>query len=277
MAEIASAQWAFVEQLPKDFSVNIEILARRTNADETERHLVAWAIVLGVLALETFEAIVVLIRADKLRAAFMLGRALMEYHVRLRYYILQAKPVIERHKIKPYSEARLCKKIHAIRDYKNADAKVANVLHKHRLGYLSDSERAEILKQVAKSETLYEQQFKLMGDVVAKDDPDVWEVGYGEFKMQSAFLHGDQAVISDVFGDENATERVVHLKSPAITALLLLAENAWFFTRMMSSFGLVHGWAYGAVYARQKGKELFSPALTQKVREINERQRDEAS
>jgi hypothetical protein len=69
MPEIRPEQWAFVDQTIPDFKVNLRLLAERTNADEVERHLSAWAIVLGVLALETYEAILTLIRADKLRAA----------------------------------------------------------------------------------------------------------------------------------------------------------------------------------------------------------------
>jgi hypothetical protein len=276
MPEITPEQWAFVDQTIPDFKFNLTLLAERTNKDEVERHLTAWAIVLGVLALETFEAILALIRADKLRAAFMLGRALTEYHVRLRYYILQAEPIAKRQKQKPMSEERLHRKIHAIRDYRNADAKVANVLHKHRLDYVSDAQRVEILRQVAKNETLHEQHFREMCEAVAKEDADVWTIGYGQFKMQSAFLHGDQAAISDVMGNEDGTPMVVHLQSPAILALPLLAEVTWFYTSIMESFARVHGWAYGAVDARRKGTRLFGPALTEAVAEIEAAQKAQA-
>ena len=66
------------------------------------------------------------------------------------------------------------------------------MLHKHRLDYVSDAERVEILRQVAKKEALHEQHFRAMCEAVAKEDADVWNIGYGQFKMQSAFLHGDQ-------------------------------------------------------------------------------------
>ena len=273
MPEITPEQWAFVDQTIPDFKINLTLLADRTNKDDVERHLAAWAIVLGVLALETFEAILILIRADKLRAAFMLGRALTEYHVRLRYYILQAAPIVERQRLKPMSEERFRRKIHAIRDYENADAKVADVLHKYRFDYVSDAERVEILRQVAKNETLREQQFREMCEVVAEEDADVWNVGFGQFKMQSAFLHGDQAAISDVMGNQDGSPMVVHLKSPALKALPFLAEVTWFYTGIMESFARVHGWAYGAVDARRKGTKLFGPALTQVVAEIEAAQK----
>jgi hypothetical protein len=139
MAEITPEHWAFVEQTIPDFKFNLDLLAKRTNKDDIERHLSAWAIVLGVLALETFEAILLLIRDEKLRAAFMLSRALTEYHVRLRFYILQAKPIAESNRQKPIPEEHMKRQIHAIRDYKNADAKIADVLHKYRIEYVSDA------------------------------------------------------------------------------------------------------------------------------------------
>jgi hypothetical protein len=271
MAEITPEQWALVEQMIPDFKINLELLAERKNENEIERYLAAWAIVLGVLALEVFEAILILLRADKLRAAFMLCRALAEYHVRLRFYILQAKPIAESNRRKPIPEEHLHQQIQAIRDYKNADAKIANLLHQHRLEYVSEVERIEILRQIEKSETLHEQHFREMCEAVAKEDAAVWEIGYAEFKLQSAFMQRDQMAITDVMGVDDGTSPVVHLKSPAVSSLTLLAEATWFLTRIMDSFGRVHGWAYGAVDAHRRGTRLFGPALKHEVAENEER------
>jgi hypothetical protein len=209
-------------------NLDLELLAERKNKDDIERHLAAWAIVLGVFALETFEAILLLLRAGKLRAAFMLCRALTEYHVRLRYYIIQAKPIAESNSREAIPYKHLLLQVHAIRDYKNADAKIAKVLHEYRLAYVSEAERIEILRQIEKNETLHEQHFREMCEVVASEDAAVWEIGYAQFKLQSAFMHGDQMAITDVMGVEDRTPPVAHLRSPAISPLTVLAEATWF-------------------------------------------------
>ena len=69
--------------------VNIGMLREDTEPDEIKAYLRDWAIVLGVLARDVFESVVCLLDADKVRGANMLSRALIDYDIRLRYYVVQ--------------------------------------------------------------------------------------------------------------------------------------------------------------------------------------------
>jgi len=68
---------------------NVETLRAGTPKSELEQYLWDWAIVLGVLARDVLGSTVLLLNADQRRVANMLGRALADYDIRLRYYVVQ--------------------------------------------------------------------------------------------------------------------------------------------------------------------------------------------
>src|SRR5581483_12160295 len=70
-----------------------EMLLEDDVSDDATRALTRWAAALSVLALDVYESLVVLLREGKHRAAFMLARTLIDAHVRLRYYVVQARAV----------------------------------------------------------------------------------------------------------------------------------------------------------------------------------------
>ena len=63
-------------------------------------HVGNWAVVLGVLADDVFESVVDLLNRNRIRGGNMLSRALEDYDVRLRYYIVQSMKVLAKYKTK---------------------------------------------------------------------------------------------------------------------------------------------------------------------------------
>lgn len=239
---------------------NIDLLRSDTEFDELEAYLYDWAIVLGVLATDVFESVVVLLRAGKIRGANMLSRALVDYDVRLRYYVVQSIRLRRRHKSGPPVPLQfLRKQMHAARDWENADFKLANVLNLYTPSVWPEEIRFALEERLSTGETEQNAAFSQMLEFLQENESTLrgliptWrehtEERYSKmlagWRMQSAFLHGDQVIISDVLDFKDDVKTGVWFKyslAPVNLVLFLAIDHT---LQTLASIGMIRGWAHG--------------------------------
>jgi len=260
---ITDEMYGHAAEFADDFRVNFAIL--QSDAAETDDEFLGclenWCVVLGVLAVDTFESVVELLHANKLRAAAMLTRALIDYSVRLRYYILQAekyRAVLKRRPTIPHEH--IGRKIEAWRDWNNADAKMKGILE-HYPRYAIPAEVAAQLQQEQQVREIRHQQdfWKMLkyaapSLAVSLTAEDYLGLTRAVWLTSSAYLHGDQAVITDVVRYPDPT---IHLLSPAVLPRTALAQAVTQMQEIMTSFGLVRGWNYGGQQWRWKWAHIL--------------------
>jgi hypothetical protein len=249
----------FADEFSRDFWNNVELLMKDGPSNELEVYLRGWCVVLATLALDDFNSMVVLLKSNCLRAAFMLGRPIIDYHVRLRYYILQAQPSIAKFGAGKSSLKNLKKKMHAARDWENSEKKLQVELNTYKYDVLPDDVKAQIQAELEKSSETHSQNFRYMIGIVYPDKKSVdFRHTYSSWLMQSMFLHGDQAVISDVIRENDANVKEVFVQSPAVIPRTVLGEAALHMLHILDSFAMVRGWSYGLVHNRVWAIKLFS-------------------
>jgi hypothetical protein len=173
-----------------------------------------WAIVLGVLALDVFQSIVLLLDNEKRRGASMLARALVDYDVRLRYYIVQALPAIEGFRKNSTIDVKhILDQMHAVEDWNNADASLLlGVVNGYDDEFISEKAKKGLEDLISRNENRLGRDFSSMHRFLLENEKRIRGVmphaagslllEYRNMKpnwhMQSAFLHGDQAILTDV-------------------------------------------------------------------------------
>jgi len=239
---------------------NIDLLRGDDEFDELEEYLYDWAVVLGVLAADVFESVVVLLRAGKIRGANMLSRALVDYDVRLRYYVVQSIGLRHRHKAGPTVPLPLLKKqMHAARDWENADFKLASILNLYDPNMWPKEIRDALEEKLRTGETAQNAAFSQMLEFLQQNEANIrgliptWrehaEERYDKmlagWRMQSAFLHGDQVIISDVldFKDNVKTGAWFKCSLAPVNVILFLAVDH--ILQVMASIGMIRSWAPG--------------------------------
>ena len=242
---------------------NIELLRGDVDHDELEGYLYNWGIVLGVLAADIFESVTVLLRAGKIRGANMLSRALVDYDIRLRYYVVQSWKVRRKHKTDPSIPLHfLLEQMDAARDWDNAGFKLGSVLNLYDPQVWPPEMREALERAMAANESEKGDTFKHMLMFLQDQESairgviPIWQgwldARYGNmlagWRMQSAFLHGDQVVVSDVLEfDDTAktTGRLFRYSSAPVNTILFMAMDH--VIEIISSFGMFRSWAPGAL------------------------------
>jgi hypothetical protein len=242
--ELTPALRELGDALVADAWRNVELLLEDDIADDTQRALVRWSAYLGVLALDVFDAIVVLLREQKLRAAYMLARSLIDYHVRLRYYIVQ-------------SRAAGGGEIHALRDWTASERGLAGEIDPYEPDEWADDAQERIVTVLGAEETPRKRAFLEMCEYLEKqeDKENEYRWARAAWLMEGALVRGDRALAGDVVGD--GIDVSVHRSSPTATARSIFFESVWYVLDIMDSFGMVRGWAFGAVKARQDAIKLY--------------------
>jgi hypothetical protein len=122
--------------LPEHFKRSINHVISNLPTDDFDDYLSNWAVSLGVLAHDVLRSCIALLKLTHVRAAYMLQRPLLDYHLRLRYYIIQSKGPRKkwlnkgRRNIKNYLA-----QCHAYQDWKNAEDKIYDIIKKQGDGY----------------------------------------------------------------------------------------------------------------------------------------------
>ena len=133
--------------------VNIEFLRDTPSRDPIETHVQDWAVVLGILADDVFESVVDLLNGNKVRGGNMLSRALEDYDVRLRYYVVQSMKILRKYKSKGIASPKNVRNtVRAARDWENANYKLISVLNLYDPKLWSPEIRAEMDRVLASNE-----------------------------------------------------------------------------------------------------------------------------
>jgi hypothetical protein len=244
--DLSPEMFALADSIAADTWRNIEMLLEEGDADEATRALVRWSAALGTLALEVFESLVVLLRERKFRAAFMLARPLIDAHVRLRYYIVQAHDV-----------QKVPAKMDAVRDWDGDDRDLVGSLALYEPDEWADEEQQRIIDAFGGEEPSRRREFLSMCDFLEKTEEKENEYRWARaaWLAEGALLRGERAVLGDLI--EAGPPLAVHRASPKATGRAILFESIWYVLDLMDSFGMVRGWAFGAVKARQDAIRLY--------------------
>jgi hypothetical protein len=215
MMEHLPTQWqALCDEARDLLTANIEKLHRMTPVDEVQEYLRDWSIVLGVLSRDVLDSTSMLLNAGRLRGANMVSRPFADYAIVLRYYVVQAMEVAQESPGAPVDG----KQIHAVADWNNADLRMGRLLSIYDPSTWPPEVRAKLEETLASRERAPERKFSQMVEYLAQNevrvrhliDRYIWDAEYrynnirANWRMQSAFLHGDQIIITDVieFNDQ---------------------------------------------------------------------------
>jgi len=229
-------------------------MREEADADEITRYLRFWGVFLGVLAADAFESMLLLLSNNKLRFGSVLVRPIIDYDVRLRYYIVQATPFIARvRQDGAVALGRARRKAHAVRDFKNADVKLAATASVFDRKYWPKASVPAIDTILSEPATKHEQRFTEMcnwlianeATILGHQSPEEvrfrYQVSRGIWLFQSAPLHGDQSTLNDVLeldGDGEPTGQI-HWESPERLPQALLFEACLRVAELFESFNLV--------------------------------------
>ena len=204
----------------------------------------------------------------------MLSRALEDYDVRLRYYVVQSMKVLNKYKSKGILPPKNVKKsMRAARDWENADYKLISVLNLYDPKLWSPEILAQMNKVLASNEGERNSSFSAMLDWLIREEVSVRGIlrlfddgavyRYSNmlpaWRMQSAFLHGDQVIVSDVFEfdkDGKKTGRIFERSQAAPTIILFTAiDNV---IELIRSFGMItNSMTPGVEAIRDRAKVLW--------------------
>lgn len=214
----------------------VEDLRTDSGYNELETYLYDWAVVLCVLADDVLRAVQTLLEAGNRRPTYMLSRALAEYDVRLRYYVVQSWKPRRAHREKPEIPiAHLKDKMHVVRDWDNAGAKLVRALNLYDPNVWTGEMRERIEKAVASAENDQGAPYVEMLNFLKSNEVEIRGVirmlrpwvnhryfnARATWRMQSGFLHGDQMIVSDVLGfDKNGKSDQVAIESPGSSAMM---------------------------------------------------------
>lgn len=243
-------QWSLADEVAGDLRVYITMMSRLEKdgalPDAFAEWLTVWCVLLGALAWDAYTAIIVLLRAKKVRSAYALSRALYDYFVRLVHYREQARPIMEEWR----ADARKMKnvknglqKVDAWRDWFTINRKMADHLRRMQPD-LSDMTPDELSEFEAALEAsahgdLGNRPFRDMLKSAWPDDQHAQEFTYTQWLQRSAYLHGDPLTRIDVLGESVVGDRAeydlrldqsiiseVHVLTGATAFVLGLMEQA---------------------------------------------------
>lgn len=169
-----------------------------------------WAIVLCVLARDVLDSSAILLKAGQLRGAHMISRALVDYDIRLRYYVVQYLYFKRQESYNPGLD--VITRMQAAIDWDNWSYALAENLNHYDRSAWPKSMAESLDKKIQSDETLQGLSFADMLEFLAKNEIRVrgliWQfkedaiIRYRSMKAnwgsQSTFLHGGQAIVSDV-------------------------------------------------------------------------------
>ena len=201
---------------------------------------------LGVLAHNVLRSSITLLKLNHVRAAYMLQRPLLDYHLRLRYYIIQSKGPRKkwltkgRRNIKNYLA-----QCHAYQDWKNAEDKIYDIMKQgvKALEKIPEDERRKTQAKLRKDRKILTRRISHMCDVTSNET-----LGslYLENQILSAHLHGDQVTIIDTIreGDIAKGTLSVFWHSERFKPYIILANAFAYCHEIMGSIEMIRGWCY---------------------------------
>lgn len=205
-----------------------------------------WAVTLGVLATDVFSAIVELLKRGGGRPPYMLSRALLDYNVRLRYYINQSEVAKQHWKTSEHRSLKnSLQKMHAYQDWENASDKIWSQLKQRtapNFGNIPENLRSEIIERLKGSYRVTSRRVHYM---LCKTKFNQSQDYYVEHQFRSGFLHGDQIAIFDII-DSNAPTFGIQLnwESGKLNDCITLGNSFLWCWEMLESIERIDGWCY---------------------------------
>ena len=251
---------------------DVDLLRTESGSNPLEQYLYDWALVLCVLAADTFESVVVLVKNKHLRGAHMLSRALIDYDIRLRYYVVQSKKTRRAYKNNPSLPLdKLKEEMHAARDWENSDFKLASTLTLYDADLWTPEMRKQLDNMLATDQTEQSSRFLEMLDYLQRNESKIRRIipmfqnwlnyRYSNikptWKNQSALLHGDQMVVTDVIEFQNSQKTGTifkHGSAPPYTIIWTAIDNI---IELMQSVADFRGWVPGAHALRDRAAKLW--------------------
>jgi hypothetical protein len=212
-----------------DLGRNLEMLAAEPAPDAAHAALARWAAHLGGLAADVFEALVVLLDAGKTRAAYVLSRALIDQHVRLRYYVVQAREA-----------AYAAGAVDAVRDWDGP--RIDDSVSLYEPDEWSDEEQQRIGDAFGAAPP-HAEQLRVWCAYLEEHEKNenAYRWARAAWLVEEALGRGDPAFAGDGAGD----------------APTIFFDALWYVLDLMDSVGMIYGWAYGAVKNRQDAIKLY--------------------
>jgi hypothetical protein len=252
---------------------NIELFKTDDDANELDAYLRDWSIVLGVLAADTFEDVIALLRQRKVRGPNMLSRALVDYDIRLRYYEVQSVKARRAYRKNPALPLdHLKSEMEAAADWENAGFKLAKVVGLYDPSVWPDEAKGRLEEILRLDGTARQTDFTRMVSFLKANEVDIRGVipTFAEplrfryanippaWKMQSCFLHGDHSIISDVIEfrrDGAKTGRYFQYGSAPINTILFTATDH--VEGIIRTMGMIRGFVYGEVSLSERTGQLW--------------------
>lgn len=250
---------------------HVDDLAESVPRDEREP-LWHWAVVLGVLAADVFESSVLLLDANHIRGGNILSRALVDYDVRMRYYIVQYlkwRKKYENRKNVTLSDMRA--KMHAARDWDNAPFKLGSILNLYNRDLFTPEIGKALDEVLSSKETEQNATFTDMLDYLVKNEVNARGIvpktedrvmpRYRNLKpiwrLQSSFSHGDQAVITDVYDFKETEYPVLRFRRGPIGPNLLVFEALFHLLELLASFEMLKVGLFGTAALQDRYNPLW--------------------
>ncbi|MFY9665819.1 MAG: hypothetical protein WAK19_15355 [Candidatus Cybelea sp.] len=244
---ITDDEFAFMEDFAERFKRSIEHVISNLPEDDFDDYLSSWAVNLGVLAYDVLSSCITLLKLNHIRAAYMLQRPLLDYHLRLRYYIIQSKEPRQKWITKGKRNTKnYLAQCHAYKDWKNAEDKIYDIMKKQgasALARIPENERRKTQAKLQKNRKVLARRISHMCEVTANET-----LGslYLENQILSAHLHGDQVTIIDTIrgGDIAKGTLSVFWHSEGFKPYIILANLFAYGYEIMVSIEMIRGWCY---------------------------------
>ena len=272
---LGARQFEFATWYEAIFKEALEHVVGAKNADLFEEYLSARAVGLGVVALDNLSGIIVLLKANKLRSAYMLSRSLIDYHIRLRYYVLQSlEPKNRWQQSNSRSIYNFLKQCKAYIDWQNAQEKTFSILKDRPLDleHLQSRGRDKFLAQLERDHEVHSREFHHMLEVAEPED-EMRRFLRSTWLFQSGYMHGDQIMLAEVL-EKADNEIVVHWDSKGVSPIHTLGEAIFYCQQILESVKLIKCWAFGLQVAWERSADVFIEPLERARRLMAEETQD---
>ena len=270
--DVTPAMYRYADDLIADVWTNIETLHRKALKDNLREYLYDWAIYLGALALDVFEADVELIRMRRFRVQNLLSRSLIDYDIRLRYYYVQSIPAIRAYERYPTEKNRQA--IDAVVDYDDWQFSLKKKLTTYPPSVWAPEHKSDLQQALLDVRKARQRNFIDMVDYLRQnevrarrlvwkaieDAEDHLEVQLAHWINASAYTHGDQAAVTDViqYGEDLKKTGTIFRHSPNEYAKTAFFSATFSMLAILDTFGMIHGVVYNAVGNRVMAGRLFA-------------------
>lgn len=239
---MTAEQWAVAEEVGRDLKRYSEMLVAMDLEDPFYDLLRGWSHGLAVLAWEMYEACLVLVRASHLRAAFGLGRCLLDYYLRLNFYHEESLAHRGGWKYDGQLLPAGCPSLYqtiAYRDWANMIDKMSWYMkqwHDYDLSGLDDEGKNLFQEMMSREYEQYQTQVKKMLQKLKGAAAHVSEIK-AEYGMRSGYLHGDQSALYELFMYADTRPDNSASYEARFSEARILGANAQFVVLLMDAMG----------------------------------------